>query len=247
MTMPRLIDDPSKARYGSMLRKAQRETLSPEAEARIAAAVLGASAAPAEAPGRTTMNALLAKGAIALSAIALITTTVLWSRSADRPTGPTPAVTPMQPIQLGAEQLIPTPAPAPLPSAAATLSVHDLPEAVPSALVARPLARAASDDSLGAEAAFLRSVREDIGMGRSADALRKLDQYDARFGKKGAMAEEAAVERVEALLQAGKAPEARALATRLLADRPNGTFARKLRSLVAGSGSVMPTDTDSSR
>ena len=110
--------------------------------------------------------------------------------------------------------------------------MHDLP-----AVADRPTApRAAStddDDNLGAEAASLRAVREDITSGRGGDALRKLDRYDVRFGAKGAMREEAQVQRVEALLQVGKTREANELAARLLAAHPTGPFARKLRSLMS--------------
>jgi hypothetical protein len=119
------------------------------------------------------------------------------------------------------------------------LSVHDLPEPKKSSRVEgrfrpTPVAPVAPPavDTLAAEAAFLRAVREDIANGRGSDALHKLDQYRARFGNKGAMGEEASVERVEALFQSGDARSARALGERLLEGHPNGPFARKLRSLL---------------
>ncbi|MBX3213874.1 MAG: hypothetical protein KF850_17680 [Labilithrix sp.] len=231
MTLPRLTDDPAKARFASMLRKAREESLSPAAERRIAAAVLAPSEAIATARP-TSRRALVTKGALGLSALALVTAFAVSRSEAPRSEAPTADPPGVRRDEVGA---VAAPEPAPSGDVAA-LSVHDLPTAAPPASAGRPAsadAPAPEADDLGAEAAFLRSVREDIAAGRGQEALRKLARYDERFRGRGAMGEEAAVERVEALLQVGRAREADALATRLLAERPNGPFARKLRSLLS--------------
>ncbi|AKV02670.1 hypothetical protein AKJ09_09333 [Labilithrix luteola] len=237
MTLPRLTDDPSKSAYGSMLRKARRESLSPEAEQRIAAAVLAPAVAMAK-PASSALRGLVAKGAIGLSALALVCTFAVARRSSDV----SPVAAPLAAAAASTNTALGE-AVSPLESAPAehaTVSVHDLPPVA----AGRAAAPTPSDD-LAAEAALLRATREDIANGRSREALRKLGQYDARFGSKGAMLEEASVERVEALQQAGRSTEARALATRLLAERPDGAFARKLRSLLTSLESPYPVSNDS--
>lgn len=241
MTLPRLTDDPSKNAYGSMLRKARQQTLGPEAERRIAAAILAPTAVVAK-PTTSTMPAIVVKAVIGLGALALVSTFALSRRSTQLE-----PVTTLRETPAASANVAPSfEAPA---GASVSVSVHDLPQVAVAtsapAVTARPNATPAPIDDLAAEAALLRATREDIANGRSSEALRKLDRYDARFGAKGAMLEEASVERVEALQLAGRRAEARTLASRLLSDRPDGAFARKLRSLLTKLESNASDDGDS--
>lgn len=253
MTLRRLTDDPTKARLGAMLRKAREESLSEDAEHRIAAIVLAPTAIvpPAASP---SPRGLPIKGALGLSALVVAAFAVSIVASDGHRPGPSPTETvssregegaqpSAEPVQTQEEGLSVHDLPAVTPT---TTALHDAPpvanvkpESVPPTSSAGPrttAAAAAPADSLGEEAARLRSVREDLSAGRTREALRKLDQYDERFGSHGAMREEAAVTRVEALLQAGRTSEANTLGSRLLVERPNGAFARKLRSLLASPG-----------
>ncbi len=254
MTLRRLADDPTKPRLGAMLRKARAESLSADAEHRIAEVVLAPTAVVPPAPP-SAPRGLLIKGALGLSSLAVVAAFAVSMVASDeqgpaRPhtdtvssrqgEGAHASSEPVQPPEVG-------------------LSVHDLPAVTPTTrelqdgppvasakLGSTPTtsshgsrttaAAAAPVDSLGEEAALLRSVREDLSAGRTQQALRKIDQYDDRFGSHGAMREEAAVTRVEALLQVGRTSEANTLGSRLLVERPNGAFARKLRSLLASPG-----------
>lgn len=214
MTFPRLTEDPSKVAFRSMLKKAREDSLSPEAQRRIEAAL---HAAPILVPRATGLRSLFAKGVLALSALVVVGVVVTHR------TPPAPSVVPAPPAPS-----IPA-APVPTAEEQPTFSVHDLPEAP--VVPAPSHAPVVEDDRLGREAALLRAVREDIAAGRGDDALTKLDGYDRSFHGTGAMGEEAAVERVEALRETGDVERARALASKLLAERPDGPFARKLRAL----------------
>ena len=257
MTLRRLTDDPTKPRLGAMLRKAREESLSPDAEHRIAAVVLAPAAVVPPAPP-SSPRSLPIKGALGLSALAVVAAFAASIVSSD---GQGPVRSPTDTVSSregeGAGEAAP-PSAQPVQAHEVGLSVHDLPAVTPttrelhdappvasakpestpttSSHGPRTAAAAAPVDSLGEEAARLRSVREDISAGRTQQALRKLDQYDDRFGSHGAMREEAAVTRVEALLQAGRTSEANTLGSRLLVERPDGAFARKLRSLLASPG-----------
>ncbi|MDF2697488.1 MAG: hypothetical protein K0S65_5871, partial [Labilithrix sp.] len=226
MTLRRFSADPSKAAYASMLRKARDESLSAEAEQRILAAITAPSPALAKPTAISGLRGLVAKGALGASFLALVTAAIV-SRETRATTPPVAA-----PPVVSALPVVDAPPVPSSPVQAAGLSVHDLPSASVALIASAPVPTpsAVGEDSLGAEAALLRAVREDISSGRGEEALRKLDRYHARFGQKGAMREEASVERVEALLQTGADGDARTLGTRLLAERPDGPFARKLRS-----------------
>ena len=253
MTLRRLTDDydSTNPRLGAMLRKAREESLSADAEHRIAAVVLAPTAVVPPAPP-SSPRGLLVKGELGLSALAVVATFAasIVSSDGDR-SGRSHTDTVSSRQDEGAH-----PSAEPVQTHDVGLSVHDLPAVTPTTrelhdappvASAKPestpttsshgprttAAAAAPVDNLGEEAARLRSVREELSAGRTQQALRKLDQYDDRFRSNGAMREEAAVMRVEGLLQAGRTSEAHALGSRLLVERPNGAFARKLRSLLA--------------
>lgn len=251
MTLRRLTDDPSKPHLGAMLRKAREESLSADAEHRIAAVVLAPTAVLPPAPP-SSPRGLLVKGAIGLSSLAVVAAFAVSMVASD---GQGPARSHTDTVSSREGEGARASA-EPAQTHEVGLSVHDLPAVTPTTrelpdappvASAKPEstpttsshghrttgAAAAPVDSLGEEAAFLRSVREDLSASRTQQALRKLDQYDDRFRSNGAMREEAAVMRVEGLLQAGRTSEAHALGSRLLVERPNGAFARKLRSLLA--------------
>ena len=260
MTLRRLTDDPTKARLGAMLRKAREESLSADAEQRIAAVVLAPTAVVPPAPPSSPRGPLV-KGALGLSSLAVVAAFAV-SLVANDGQGPAPSQTDAVSAREGEGEGAHATA-EPVQTHEVGLSVHDLPAVTPTSELPDPPpiasakpestttasthghrttgAAAAPVDSLGEEAALLRSVREDLSAGRTQQTLRKLDRYDDRFGSHGAMREEAAVTRVEALLQAGRTSEAHSLGSRLLAERPNGAFARKLRSLLASSAAPSST------
>lgn len=252
MTLRRLTDDydSTNPRLGAMLRKAREESLSADAEHRIAAVVLAPTAVVPPAPP-SSPRGLLIKGAIGLSSLAVVAAFAVSMVASD---GQGPARSPTDTVSSREGEGAHASA-EPVQTHEVGLSVHDLPAVTPTRELpdAPPVASAKPEstpttsslgprttgaavaapvDSLGEEAAFLRSVREDLSASRTQQALRKLDQYDDRFRSNGAMREEAAVMRVEGLLQAGRTSEAHALGSRLLVERPNGAFARKLRSLL---------------
>jgi hypothetical protein len=85
--------------------------------------------------------------------------------------------------------------------------------------------------SLRQEAALLESVRESLAASRFDRALGSLDEYDARFAG-GALEEEAAVLRVEALLAAGRRDEARRVVADFERGHPASSYAPRMRARV---------------
>jgi hypothetical protein len=71
--------------------------------------------------------------------------------------------------------------------------------------------------------------------GGAAQALSVLDDYDRRFPN-GALAQEAAVARIEALSKLGRITEATSLANRFLAAHPASSHADHLRKVVRAAG-----------
>jgi hypothetical protein len=93
-----------------------------------------------------------------------------------------------------------------------------------------------SVESLADQSAFLGRVQDALDAHRAPAALATLDAFDRSFPN-GAMSQEAAVLRVEALYQAGRTSEALALTDRLLAANPSSTHAEHLRTLRAAATS----------
>lgn len=86
----------------------------------------------------------------------------------------------------------------------------------------------ASAGPLGEELGWLQAAQRDLATGRPADALRRLDAYDARFPE-GVLRNEADAARVFALCELGRATEARRRAAHVLARDPASPLAPRLR------------------
>jgi hypothetical protein len=81
------------------------------------------------------------------------------------------------------------------------------------------------------ELSWLEGARAAISSGNPAGALSLLDRYAARFPH-GAMAPEASVLRIEALLNAGDRPAAERAAAAFLAADARSPYAARVRSLL---------------
>jgi hypothetical protein len=89
--------------------------------------------------------------------------------------------------------------------------------------------RAPTLDSLDPELTLLRQAQEDLRAGVPAQALRRLDEYDRRFGK-GTLNEERRAIGAIALCQAHPGPAAQAQAERFLRAAPQSPLAGRVRS-----------------
>ena len=120
---------------------------------------------------------------------------------------------------------------APTPEPKSPLAARTLTAAAPSVVLSAPASAAAAsapDDALiGRQVASLDRAREALGAGDTARALALLDEHDARFPG-GALAEEAAVVRVKALLAAGRSAEAGALGRRFVEGHPSSPYAAQI-------------------
>jgi hypothetical protein len=84
-------------------------------------------------------------------------------------------------------------------------------------------------DSLDPELTVLRQAQEDLRAGLPAQALRRLDEYDRRFGK-GTLNEERRAIGAIAFCQAHPGPAAQAQAERFLRAAPQSPLAGRVRS-----------------
>jgi outer membrane protein assembly factor BamD (BamD/ComL family) len=96
-------------------------------------------------------------------------------------------------------------------------------------MIARTAARNSALDSLDSELAVLGQAQEDLHAGLPAQALRRLAEYDRRFGK-GTLNEERRAIGAIALCQAQPGPAAQAQAERFLRDEPQSPLAGRVRS-----------------
>jgi TolA-binding protein len=87
-------------------------------------------------------------------------------------------------------------------------------------------------ETLSREIAIIDRARGLLTAGRAAEVMAVLDDYEHRFSQRH-FAPEAHYLRLEALLLAGRAAEARALAQRLLASYPTSPQSEKARQLLA--------------
>jgi hypothetical protein len=117
-----------------------------------------------------------------------------------------------------------TPGMGPAPRAAPPSAVGHGPSRVPTKMTRGP--------RLAHEVDALSNVQRSLEVASPAAALEQLDRYSHAFPQ-GALRAEADVLRVEVLLRAGRATEARKLAQLWLEREPAGPYAAKLRSLVA--------------
>jgi hypothetical protein len=84
-------------------------------------------------------------------------------------------------------------------------------------------------DSLNPELTVLRQAQEDLRAGLPAQALRRLNDYDHRFGK-GALEEERRAVAAIALCQVDPGPAAKAQAEHFLRTAPASPLAERVRS-----------------
>jgi len=122
---------------------------------------------------------------------------------------------------------VPSSAPAPAPSA------HSKPA---------PQARVIS--TLESELAALDQVRAELSRGNMTAAIAQLDQYDRQFRRGGSLGAEATRLRLEALSKAGRASEARDLASRFIESNPDNPLVDRARAYLqeapAPRGSAAP-------
>jgi len=121
-----------------------------------------------------------------------------------------------------------------------TMSVGDLPSAkgeaprVARASTSTPATAPAPApaSSLADEMKSAEAIRSAAREGRTDDAMRLLDEHDARFPN-GALGEEVEVLRIESLARAGRSAEAKRLAERFVRERPNSPYAPRVRSTIS--------------
>jgi hypothetical protein len=92
---------------------------------------------------------------------------------------------------------------------------------------------ASPSDSLELEVTLLGAARRELAAGNAGEALRALDAYE-KAATRHALAAEATLLRVRALVSSGRHAEATALVARYTRDRPNDAYAKKLKELVGG-------------
>jgi hypothetical protein len=95
--------------------------------------------------------------------------------------------------------------------------------------LAEPEAEVSAEDQLNAEVAVLKRAREALRLGRPAQALRALADYDLLFGK-GALREERQAMATIALCQIRPGPEAQAQADAFIRSSPNSPLLERVRA-----------------
>lgn len=141
---------------------------------------------------------------------------------------PARAPAPVPPVAVAPAQAVMVPEPAPVPPVAAPAAESVAPEARPRAK-ARP--RTDDADALALELAALDAARSRLHGGDAAGALKAIADYERRFPT-GTLALEAALVRLEALLQTGQRPQGEALAKRLLAQEPSELVRTRIQRLL---------------
>jgi hypothetical protein len=104
---------------------------------------------------------------------------------------------------------------------------------------ARESERLADEDQLNAEVAVLKRAREELRLGRPAQALEALLEYDRRFGK-GVLGEERQAMAAIAACQARPGPSARAQAQAFVLSSPKSPLLERVRAAC-----ITPTPTGS--
>jgi len=87
--------------------------------------------------------------------------------------------------------------------------------------------------SLDEEVVAIDRARRALTAGDGASALGLLDAYDARYPS-GALTQESAELRIDALLRTGRRGDAEKLAERFLGAHPTSPYSRVVRALLAG-------------
>jgi len=110
-------------------------------------------------------------------------------------------------------------------------------EIAPAPASASVLAPAPAIDPLNPELTVLRLAQEDLRAGRPAQALRRLTEYDHRFGK-GVLAEERRALAAIAFCQVNPGPEANTRAARFLQTAPESPLVERVRSACQRSSEI---------
>jgi hypothetical protein len=98
----------------------------------------------------------------------------------------------------------------------------------PAGQISRDRESFTQEDQLNAEVAVLKRAREELRLGRPAQALEALREYDLRFGK-GALDEERQAMAAIAACQAHPGPSARAQAEAFMRSSPNSPLRNRVR------------------
>jgi hypothetical protein len=232
------------ARQGALALVGVAAGLAASTTASTAAATGAKVATGSMAPKAASLGAAaLGKWALVgagLVALAVGGATVEYARSSSREApaavamaaplpGPVVAPSPSSPAAVPAPPATAPPAAAsavPPPPPLAALPAPSAPPASPTALEPAPPAL-----GLGQQVAALDRARDALASGSAAGALRQIDDYDRQFPR-GALAQEAAALRIEALFQQGSRAAAFLLADRFLASNPRSPHAARIRLLV---------------
>ncbi len=231
--MKRLLDSDASPFEGALLRAVATERPSAELELSMRAA-LGLDPAPPAAPEPAVVEPPAKAASFAAShpvaLVGLVAAGLIAGASiAYRDFGSPPALdagerrdvpnAAVAPAQLSREQ-------ASAPSAAALPQVPL--EARPRA-ASPPNAKAPSND-LGEEMRLIDSARAHVASGAAKQALSVLAAYDRRFPR-GALRQEAAVLRVEALEKSGNEKRAAELAKKFVSEHPNSPHVERVQNL----------------
>jgi hypothetical protein len=131
------------------------------------------------------------------------------------------------PTAIASEDL-PLPDPSPAETTATAAAPSDPPRAAaPPASTPAPKAA----DSIAAQVAALDAAQRLLASGDANGCLRALDRLTRDYPRTP-LAQEATVLRVEALAASGRKAEARALASRFLAEHPDSPYATRLGTVV---------------
>jgi hypothetical protein len=253
--MKRLTEELPEGFEATLLRAGQGGEPPPDRQRRALEAALGVVAASSAAPlalkagvaaatkPSGVVGAAVALGwkAVAVTAVAVVASaaaaTYVWNgpSAAPKSTVALPAP-PMSPPTAAPARAVDDPPHAPV----AAPRVAAPPSAPSAATVARAVAGPPSDPAAevsAAEISALDDARTAVESRRPADAVRALDAYDARFPH-GSLAKEAALVRIQALVDLGDRPEALRRARELTAaPNSDGLYRARLRRIL-GSDAV---------
>jgi outer membrane protein assembly factor BamD (BamD/ComL family) len=84
---------------------------------------------------------------------------------------------------------------------------------------------------LGEQVGAIERAQSALLAGDAAEALRRVDDYEARFPT-GILAQEATTVRIEALLQKGERGAATVIARKFLASHPTSAHATRIRLML---------------
>jgi hypothetical protein len=190
-------------------------------------------AASSAAAGTMTVGMKLGLAAVAVSlAGGAAVGVVHWQRPQAEASAPAHRRTSIAPAHGTAPSPVAIPAIAP-PPGVAPLSVQSYerkPERPrkPTESVARERESLTPEDQLDAEVDMLKRAREELRLGKPAQALETLREYDVRFGK-GALDEERRAMAAIAACQAHPGPDARAQAEAFMLSAPKSPLADRVR------------------